>query len=409
MTHGWPRVRALTPRISGHDGLTDQFNDLPSSIQEPSSYSATSHQASRPPRVGARNSPPRCGVAARANARALAAISPRVRRELGALRARDNWRNFVYLALDWGIIVAAIGICRATAMNAIVYAGSVVLIASRQRALMNLVHQASHHKLFQASALNKWAGRLLAGFPLATSVSAYTCAHCRHHGSLWSDEDPDANRYRTLGLADSIERGFGRFWMRHFVSPMLLRHAPFNVWTTLAPKDEARSETLQRLVFWVLVIAAAYWRHAELWLLLFWVVPYCTVFQVIRHLAETAEHAGLETEDPWMATRNWPGGHMTRFLISPHNDHYHLTHHLCPWVPHYSLSRADELLSLVPQYAAAHHCAGYFFRTRRDRPSVIEDIRGPGRRWTGAVASVGQHAPPDAHWPTMQPSSKQAP
>jgi fatty acid desaturase len=321
---------------------------------------------------------PACRGRAVAQGSHLRAIPKPIRTELAALRVRDNWRNIWYFATDWVVIAGAIAVSLVLT-HPLVYALSVIIIGSRQRALMNLVHEASHRKLFRNRAANDWAGRLLGGFPLLTSVSAYVCAHCRHHAALWDPErDPKTHRYAQLDLISPADDR--RFWWRHIVRPLALYHAPYNIADSLSWRDEDRSERAQRLCFWFAVCALVSVLHLWPLLLLYWIVPFCTTFQVIRYWTEMAEHAGLPSRDPWLATRNWDGSWLARWLLAPHRDDlYHLVHHLLPAIPHYRLAQAHRLLLAVPEYAAAHHCDGFFWPRRVGVPSVLQDIRRPSR------------------------------
>ena len=312
----------------------------------------------------------------------MKAIPRELRLELAALRAKDNWRNVFFLAGDWLLIAASIAATLAAHMHPAVYILSVLLIGSRQRALMNLVHQASHRKLFRSRTLNDSVGKLFAAFPLLTSLSAYVCAHCRHHGSLWdSEHDPKLFRYRQLGLVEPFADGRRAFARRHLLRPLLLGRAPSNILASLSWKGEPRSETFQRVAFWAMLLPSVVITGAGPAFVAFWLVPFATSFQVIRYWAEMAEHAGLRSSDPFRATRNWKGGVVARFLLAPHSDWYHLTHHLLPGIPHYRLADAHRLLMQVPEYASGHHCDGFFWSRRAERPSVLEDI---------AVASARQ-------------------
>lgn len=305
------------------------------------------------------------------------AIPTEVRRELSALQGKDNWRNVLYLGVDWAVVAAAILATIASGMNPLVYALAVLVIGSRQRALMNLVHQGSHKKLFRSRSLNDWAGKLFAAFPILTSLSAYTCAHCRHHGFLWNEEkDPDAIRYAQLGLV-SPPVDVPRFGVRALLRPILLLHVAHNVVSALSWEGEPRSETVQRAAFWAVVLTVVVSTGLVVPFLLFWAVPFLTTFQVLRYWAEMAEHSGLRSDDPWMATRNWTSSFVTRELLAPHSDNYHLAHHLFPLIPHYNINAAHRLLMRVPEYAGAHQCDGFFWPRRVDAPSVLQDIRRP--------------------------------
>lgn len=305
------------------------------------------------------------------------AIPEDIRSELSSLQDKDNWHNIIYLGIDWLVIAAAIAATLVTGTNPVVYVVALVLIGSRQRALMNLVHQASHKKLFKNRTANDWVGKLVAAFPILTSLSAYTCAHCRHHGFLWHQQkDPDAARYEALGLVTppSDRKKFG---LLHLLRPMLLLHAAHNVWAALSWDGEPRSETLSRAAFWGIILLGVILLGWTVPFVLFWVVPFLTTFQVFRYWAEMAEHAGLRSNNPWMATRNWTGSIIERELFGPHSDYYHLTHHLFPLIPHYRIHTAHHLLMRVPEYAGAHQCDGFFRPRRPEAPSVLQDIRRP--------------------------------
>lgn len=311
------------------------------------------------------------------------------RKRLQALESFENWRNGLYLLADWLVVAGTVAATRFVGMHWIVYGVAVLVIGSRQRALMNLLHEASHNKLFKPSPANNWLGKLCTGFPLLFSLSGYVCAHCRHHGYLWNSvKDPKVARYRSLGLVVPDRRALS-FFYRHVLRPLALGHVPYNVRAALSTRGERPRETVERACFWATVVGAVAALDLFVPFVLFWVVPYCSTFQVIRYWNEMGEHAGLQTEIPWLATRNWTSSLLVRLLFAPHRDDlYHLTHHLFPAIPHYRLPEAHRLLLAVPEYAAGHHCDGFFFPHRPDAPSVIQDIvRARGKRREDALAT----------------------
>ena len=302
----------------------------------------------------------------------LAAIHAQLgRAALERLQRIDNVTNVLYLAADWLVIAGAVAVS-VVADTVLALAAAVVLIGSRQRALMNLVHAASHGQLFANRAANRWCGRLLVAYPLAMSLEAYRRTHLAHHRHLWDeDRDPKTVRYAALGLLRAPRR-VRRFLVRHVLGAVALLHVPFNVGSAVAP----RAERAGRLAFWAVVVAGSVAAGLGRELALYWALPYLTSFQVVRYWSETAEHAGLRSRDPWLATRNWTSSAPVRWLLAPHSDSYHLAHHLVPGVPHYRMRRLHVELMRIPEYAAGHQCDGFVIPRRPEAPSVVQDICG---------------------------------
>jgi Pyridoxal-dependent decarboxylase, C-terminal sheet domain len=102
------------------------------------------------------------GLANRGPARLTAAhrkrIPDEVLAELERLRERSDLRSAGFVVCDWAVVAAAIAATIATSFEPAVYALAIVVIGSRQRALMNLLHQASHRLLFRARLLNNAVG-----------------------------------------------------------------------------------------------------------------------------------------------------------------------------------------------------------------------------------------------------------
>jgi fatty acid desaturase len=300
--------------------------------------------------------------------------------ELSKLTTKSNWRNWPYLAEDWIVIAVAILLSQYAGLDSLLgvigYVAALVLIGSRMRGLMNLVHQGSHGVLFANERLNKWATRLLAAWPLAVSLQAYKNDHDSHHTHLGDAEsDPKVLTYEKRGLLQPVA-GRLAFVRDHVVKPIMLRWAVANVVGALRGKGERAMRVLTLGV--ALGIAFALGR--SLIFVEYWIVPFLTTFQIIRYWGEGAEHSGLDQSDPFTATRSWTAALPVRWLIAPHTDHFHLVHHLQARIPHYNMAEAHRILMHgIQAYAAAHHCDGFLFAHRPDTPSVMQDMRHPER------------------------------
>ncbi|TDV01392.1 fatty acid desaturase [Paraburkholderia caballeronis] len=73
------------------------------------------------------------------------------------------------------------------------------------------------------------------------------------------------------------------------------------------------------------------------------------------------DHFALRPGGVYSFTRDTVIPRCWRGFIHPHNNGYHLSHHLVPKVPYYRLPEAQKLLSRLPSYAQkAVVCESYF-------------------------------------------------
>ncbi|XAO96109.1 fatty acid desaturase family protein [Bacillus subtilis subsp. subtilis] len=270
------------------------------------------------------------------------------------------------MLFDWSLIIGGICLSKIFANNIIVYLISIFIIGSRQRAFDNLTHEASHGNLFKNKTLNNILSSLLSTFPIFTSLTAYRNSHLDHHRYLSDREkDPDTKRYKLFGL-DKPPKNKIIFILLHVIRPLTLLHVPRYIYGTISSflysKNTPISEQVFRIGYWILIITLSInfgvWKD----LVLFWIVPYITVLQVIRYYAEMSEHAGLiQGDNQFKKTRNVFGNKLFLKFMYPHHDHYHLIHHLFPNIPHYNLPKAHKILMRESLYCEATHCFGYFY------------------------------------------------
>ncbi|OAB39744.1 fatty acid desaturase [Paenibacillus macquariensis subsp. macquariensis] len=306
-------------------------------------------------------------------------FSSEIIQKIRLLQQKNNWYNIFAIALDWLIIFSLIMIYYYIFTTIWMYIIAIIIIGSRMRGLDIMMHESSHNILFKNRKLNKWVACLFCAFPIMISYSAYCKGHMTHHKYLWSEEDPDLIRYRIFGL-DQPPKNRMEFFLRHLIKPLFLFHVPRYILgmikVTMYSKDELRFDGIIRNLYYLLIIASSivfgFWQE----LILFWVVPFLTTLQIIKYWAEMAEHAGLENEQEIFATRNSFGNWFERVIIHPHQNSYHLVHHLFPAVPHYNIRKVHLVLMDDFEYQKAHHCAGFFKSLVPGFSSVIDDVQG---------------------------------
>lgn len=115
--------------------------------------------------------------------------------------------------------------------------------------------------------------------------------------------------------------------------------------------------------------------------LLYWVVPYMTLFFLFLYVRGVAEHFGsMDYEEELGSTRTVIPYFWERWFFAPHNINYHLEHHLFPGVPFYSLPKLGAALMRDETYRAkAHITRGYatgllrecLAAAKRDKPGQL--------------------------------------
>jgi len=260
------------------------------------------------------------------------------------------------------------------AAAAVVNVLALVGIARAQRGLECLVHEASHYNWSRRRRrLNDLAANLLAAIPVFSTVGRYRVGHFIHHRMKGAEEDPCLRRYseldlealdrsRLLGFAGGIIRRLPRYIVGWWIA----------IRTT--PSTAVKALAWHGLVI-VLPVALVAGPSLALFVWGEWMGAFVLVLPVIRLIGEADEHKYRGTDNVFDATMI-NDGRLLGLLIHPHNDGYHLVHHLWPSVPHHKLGRLHALLEETdPERYAA--------RVRR-RGRVLEDpppLRTPsGRR-----------------------------
>jgi fatty acid desaturase len=286
------------------------------------------------------------------------------REEIDGWLAMTDWKSWASIALDWGIVFAAMALV-AVWTNPLSIVAALFLIGTRQLGLAVLMHEASHRSLFSNRRLNDWAGNWLCAYPVWSDLTPYRPYHLQHHAHTGDANDPDLGLiapfpitraslrrkvWRDLSgqtgakfAVAAFKRTFGR-WSQDPVA----RRAAIGVATTNA----------------ILLGVLALVGHPALYLL--WAGAWLTTNTLVTRIRSIAEHALTpQAREPAGRTRTAIASWWERLLIAPNCVNYHMEHHLLITVPHYNLRRMHRRLSELRLIAPGCVDRGYAAILRR--------------------------------------------
>ncbi len=315
------------------------------------------------------------------------AFKPEVNRQLSTLRT-DNHTGAFYIAKDYLIIVlAALTVLHVSWWF---YPLAVVLIGAHQRGLTTISHDAAHRTLARSKIWNYLLGILFAAYPLFQKHYAYRISHVYQHHPYLGDvnRDPDLKFFLDSGVYEVCHPI--DYLFRIVIWPML-GGAAFNylgfLWTNRFKVSESpdshidpsrvQLDNIGFACFWLTIAGGSLMLGLFDELLLFWVVPYLTAFQVLGWFVEIAEHSPMcETESANIyLTRNRKGNWIERILVGVNLDEYHLEHHLSPGIPFWLLAKAQKIRMQDPEYAkVASTWGGLFVAGPQGQKSVIRHL-----------------------------------
>lgn len=269
----------------------------------------------------------------------------------------------IYTLSAFGVNWLLIGACIFLTIKVSAYFAflAIPIIGARQRAMSNLIHDASHFNLIARRAWNDRLTNWLAAFPMLETVGAYRKSHVKHHSGLGIlGIDPDLDSHRRYGYDDHTPptaRPLLTFFKLAFNRESWRDSARGSLFD-LRPQE-------RRAVFawWIAVVVALSLislAFAGQVMALWWISRF-TSYHFIRLFAEFLDHTGLQPGTVLGFTRTVPeGAWPIRSIVHPHADNYHLIHHLLPQIPHYRLEEAHRILLSSQTYRSGHHCDGYF-------------------------------------------------
>jgi len=272
--------------------------------------------------------------------------------ELQALEHAQPVQGWIAILGNWLLIFASWWLVVSVSFYFIPL--TILLMGNRQRALSNLLHEASHCNLGKTLRAKSSAADLFLAAPFFNSIIRYRELHREHHLHLGSDErDPDFIHKESYKNASPW-----RIMRDHIFNLKAVRGTLLGQFFKVTQRERVRM-----FLWWAVVLTVLALVSTPLNALLFfamWMFSIGTVYHSITMFREVSDHVGLEPGTLVGFSRNSPIKSLGTLFFHPHNNAYHLAHHMDQRVPFNRLPQAHKLFMKYPPYAAAHHCDGYF-------------------------------------------------
>lgn len=276
-------------------------------------------------------------------------LPPTTIKELSRLQPA---RAVAATAQEWAAIAGAIALC-VYFWHPALYLLAVIVIGSRQHALMILGHDASHYRYLPTRWANDLVANIFLMWPNFASVEAFRKFHGTHHQYTNLPQDGNRHIWRTHNAQGELEPEWQYPKTRFGLVMVIVRRALFLTGILWIVRGLIGMFIIPA-PHWMLAAQAAFYAAAalvltlfEAWsgLLWFWIVPYCTWHIAAQYMRLICEHSAVESdEEEYSVTRTTVPTLLESVFILPRNVGYHLEHHWYPSVPFYRLPELHQAL-----------------------------------------------------------------
>jgi len=284
-------------------------------------------------------------------------ISPEILKQLSR---PQEWRAFATIALQWALIALAIAAC--------IWSGSwwvtipaLAFIATRQHALLIMMHDAAHSLISHDRGVNDAVSNLFCSFPFLVSTRRYRANHLMHHRNVNAADDPDLDDNVHPETLRALLSMLAQDLLFMSVLKAMRRSRKFGVLAIYFTRQPGFATERVLFLGFIATFAGAMFTF-RIWpqFLLYWGVPFFSFLQALLRLRGFSEHAGRINSDLLTHARTIDVGPVERIVFAPCNVNRHLEHHLYPSVPAHNLEALSDALRANQEFArGARRTQGY--------------------------------------------------
>jgi fatty acid desaturase len=215
---------------------------------------------------------------------------------------------------------------------------AVIVIGTRQHAILILAHDGSHGHASRSRWRNDFLTNLFSLWPFGMGLSGYRKFHFAHHRYMGTASDPElvhkkratpaydlpSSPRRIIRLAITALFAEGSSDQMYFIKYIILRNS---LRDKIAP-----------IALWVTIVLV-FWHFNAWWIAILWFIALGTSFNAVFRLRVWTEHVGTA------GVHRISAGLFYRMIFLPHNSWCHFEHHHFPTVPFWNLpnARAREI------------------------------------------------------------------
>jgi fatty acid desaturase len=278
--------------------------------------------------------------------------------ELRQFSQISELRSTLQIAWDWALMLGIYSL-NLLYPHPLLILISMPFMARQQMALLVLLHDGSHSRLYHKPKMNDFMTQFFLGGPVFFSLKLYRKTHLKHHRHPLEPDDPDitltggypisAKSFRRKLVRDMMGISYFKFMSRFFQVGKKKEKKKIDEVAAIDKRHDNFFLSNTFLVASGLVINgglfayAALMGHPLLYLLLWW-IPLFTYLQVYLRIRGITEHAGYKAGPNQMELSRTVINPAETFFFSPNSVNYHIEHHQYPSVPFFNLHKVHRLL-----------------------------------------------------------------